>query len=354
MDSHAHDALKNKKSMDYGAFNKGYIASGLIIRATPGSYDYLVRTPDNPSLICRSLEDSLDKYFGTRSVSTLTERTPVLVFVENKEAQYGFILGVQPTVLHGKPDAGRPTPLAFSLNPESGSSFWSEDAYSTPQLDRDNVSRIIANASRLGDTLPGDWGKYNDFGTALGLFGMVALMKASDSSKLEFHVLDDLVRLVSGQFQHFSALGEHHIYNDGGKGTSEFAGSYNQPELFGEDDYTGGIFNIESADSRDDKYEDCEVRANQKGQTLKRRYQMFFGYMADIWQMFIANPQEGVETYDREALHEGLFHAHLRASGRLDVRSAAGISLQRSDKIPVPKKLKEPSGASGRYSLVSS
>ncbi len=339
------ELLNNVAALGKGDPDPGYFTMGVIIRATPGSYDYLVRTSDKPAIVCRCLEEQLDKVFGTRAMSVLTEQTPVIVYVESVDSRYGFIVGVVPTVFYGKPTADSPAPFGFSLNPESGASFWSEEAYSEPQLDSKNVSRVIANAGRPADVLPGDWGKINDFGAMLALLGPMAILKATDLAKIEAYVLDDMIRVVSGQFQHFTSMGEYHIYNDGGRTTTEFAGSPHQLEVMGIDEYStaeDGIYTVVEPEDRTDAYDQSDYIPGEPGQTLKRRVQMFFGDLGDIWQLFLANPQAGTETYDREALHQGLMHAHLDGSGRLSVQSAAGVSLQRSDRIAIPKKVKEP------------
>jgi hypothetical protein len=320
-----------------------FLACGVVTRSTPGTYDYVVSIPGRARVVCRQIDAAIGRPFGASGISVLMENTPVLVWMPSSDANYGFILGAVPSIIQGKQQIEkiRTSPLLmYLLNPESGASLWSEKAYSEPQGDSKNRDKLIANNQRLGDVLPGDWGKENIYGVLMGLFGMVATMKASDRAKIEVHVLDDLVRLVSNQFQHLSSLGEMHIYNDGGLVSFEFAGSGHDLEVAGLDEYSDdGMF---EKGERDEAYLEADFKLREEGQTVKRRTQLFVGALADLFQLFIARPQPGTETYDNESVLQGLMHAQLDSSGAVRITAANGISLRRADRIPVPKKMKEP------------
>lgn len=325
-----------------------FLVCGTVTRSTPGTYDYIVSVPGRARLVCRQVESALAKPLGVSNINMLLENTPVLVWVPAADSNFGFILGAVPSIVQGKQQIEkiRTSPLLMHLlNPESGASLWSEPAYNEPQSDSRNRDKLIANNQRLGDVLPGDWAQQNLYGVLTGIFGMVATMRASDRAKLEVHVLDDLVRMVSNQFQHLSSLGELHIYNDGGLVSFEFAGSGHDLEVAGVDEYTDeGIFQQQN---RDDQYLQADFGLAEAGQTLKRRCQLFVGALSDLFQMFIAKPQPGTETYENESKLQGLFHAQVDSSGALRVTAANGVSLRRADRIPVPKKIKEPWDPSG-------
>jgi len=324
------------------------IEIGTVVRATPGTYDYIVSVPGRARIVARALDEVLGRPFGVSGFSMLLENTPVLVWIPSDDSTYGCIIGAIPSVTQGKPTVAQiqTSPLlAYLLSPESGASLWSEPAYSQPQGDSQNRDKLIANNQRPADTLPGDWGKANVHGVTVAILGLLATMKASNRAKIEFHVLDDLVRLVSGQYQHFSSLGETHIYNDGGLVSFEFAGSPHDLEVRGLDELAkDGMF---EADDRDKKYLSTDFKERNPGQTVKRRMQAFLGALGDVFQLYLGKPEAGIETYAREAVIQGLFHLHLDGSGRLGINAANGISLRRVDRIPVPKKLKEPWDPSG-------
>lgn len=327
-----------------------YLAVGWIVRATPCTHDYLVQIPGRTRLICTQLADAMTRLAGTAAIDLLTEGTPVLVWAPAGDSARGVILGAFPSVMQGlvDPNSVLQSPVLFYLlSQESGAAFWSENAYLRPATDPDNRNKLLANSQRPGDTLPGDWGRINHFGAGFALLGLVAQMRATDRAKIEVHILDDLVRLVSGQYQHFSALGEAHVYNDGGLVSAEFAGSPHQAEVAGVDGYSAdGIF---KQTDRDQGYLNSGVQLRNELQTLKRRLQIFTGALGDILQVFIGNPGAGTETYDKLTAIQGLLHAHVDGSGRLSVRTANGIALTRADRLPVPKKLKEPWDPAGDH-----
>jgi hypothetical protein len=327
-----------------------YLAMGWVVRATPCTHDYLVQVPGRTRMICVQLADAMSRLAGTSSIGLLTEGTPVLIWSFSRDSARGVILGALPSVMQGlvAPEAVFQSPVLFYLlSQESGAAFWSESAYLRPATDPDNRNKLLANSQRPGDTLPGDWGKLNHFGAGFALLGLVAQLRATDRAKVEVHILDDLVRVVSGQYQHFSALGEAHVYNDGGLVSAEFAGSPHQAEVAGTDGYTEeGIF--EQTD-RGQNYLSSGVKLRNELQTLKRRLQIFAGSLGDLLQVFIGNPGAGTETYDKLTAIQGLLHAHVDGSGRLSVRAANGIALTRADRLPVPKKLKEPWDPAGDH-----
>jgi hypothetical protein len=338
----------NTEADDKQTVRTDFLVCGTITRATPGTYDYIVSVPGRARLVCRQIDSALAKPLGVSGINVLLENTPVLVWVPASDSNYGFILGAVPSIVQGKQQIEkiRTSPLLMHLlNPESGASLWSESAYNEPQSDSRNRDKLIANNQRLGDVLPGDWGKQNIYGVLMGIFGMIATMRASDRAKIEVHILDDLVRMVSNQFQHLSSLGEMHIYNDGGLVSFEFAGSGHDLEVAGTDEYTeDGVF---AEQERDDQYLQADFKLREEGQTVKRRCQLFVGAMADLFQLFIAKPPDGQETYEKESVLQGLLHAQLDSSGAFRLSAANGVSLRRRDRIPVPKKIKEPWDPSG-------
>jgi hypothetical protein len=286
----------------------------------------------------------VSKISGVKDTSILTEGTPVLVYVPSKDARQGVIMCALPTVLQGKVDGTQFGPVAFAVDHEGAAAMWSEDAYNEPVFDAGSRSNLVANAGRPSDVLPGDWMKINDHGTRVAVLGMMARMSAGGAS-VDVFALDDLLRVQSNQYQHYNALGEIQIYNDGGNITFEMAGSYRQPEVAGEDELGTELFQVES--ESDETHKQARVTMTEALRTLKRRFQIFLGSLGGGFQMFLAKPDPGTETYDRESKHKGMLQAHVSGSGRTILRSAGGLAFMRSDRIPIPKKMKEPYDPSG-------
>jgi len=316
----------------------GTFVDGVIVRTLPGQYDYLVRVANKTALNCVCGADMVSKIIGVKDASLLTEGTPVLVYVPSHDSRWGVIMCSLPTILQGKVDGAQYGPVAYAVDHEGGAAMWSEDAYREPVFDAENRNKLVANANRPLDTLPGDWMKLNEHGTAIGVLGMMARLKAGGAS-IDVFGLDDLVRVVSNQYQHYTSMGEILINNDGGNITLEFAGSYRQPEVSGEDELGEELFTV--GEESDDKQLQSRITMEEALRTLKRRFQVFVGSLGGAFQAFLAKPDPGTETYDRESKHKGMLQASVSGSGRAILRSAGGIALMRGDRIPIPKKLKE-------------
>jgi hypothetical protein len=320
---------------------RGEFKQGIITRALQGQFSYSVETDKGETITCKSAASMVSNIVGVKDLATLSSGTPVILWTDAPGAQNGVILCALPTHAKGKQEI---TPRQFSADPESGTAMWSSQYYQEMLKNRDFKQKIFANNGRPFDVNPGDWGKINDHGVFLGIMGMTATMRGSQQCAIEVHTLDDLLRLRSGQYQHFSSFGEQHIYNDGGNISVEICGSSRQHEVSGKDDIGEEVF--EESDDISNDYKDLNIKPKEAEATLKRRFQMFFGHLG-LLQMFVANPEEGDEKYSRKAKHQGLFHLNIADSGHLGVTSAAGMAFTRDDIIPIPKKLKEPWDPSG-------
>ena len=65
------------------------------------------------------------------------------------------------------------------------------------------------------DLLEGEFDISNNFGVSLQLLTTCLSMKGSERAKIEAFLLNDMVRIVSDAFKHFSCFGDMQIYNDG-------------------------------------------------------------------------------------------------------------------------------------------
>jgi uncharacterized protein (DUF2345 family) len=316
--------------------NRGCFKQGIITRALPGQYSYSVETDKGETITCKSAATMVSNIVGVKDLSTLSSGTPVILWTDSPGALHGVILCALPTHAKNKQEL---RPRQFSADPESGVAIWSSQYFEKMLKAEKFKQKVFANNGRPFDINAGDWGMINEHGVFLGILGLTAVMRGSQQAAIEVHTLDDLVRLRSGQYQHFSAFGEQHIYNDGGNISIEICGSSRQHEVSGKDDIGEELFERNFEISND--YKDLNIRPKEQEATLKRRFQMFFGHLG-LMQMFVCKPENGDEKYSREADHQGLLHMNVAESGYFGVTTAAGMALTRDDIIPIPKKLKEP------------
>ena len=321
--------------------NRGYFVEGTVLRSVRGIYSYSVETVNKEVLACKNATTMVADIIGVKDLSTLTVGTAVMVWIPSKNSSKGVIICAIPGHKSG---TGKITPRQFSADPESGSALFSEEYFKTMVQDKKFNQKLFAQAGRPYDINPGDWAKINEHGVFLGILGLTAAMRGSQNCAIEVHTLDDLLRLRSGQYQHFTAFGEHHIYNDGGEISVEICGSSRQHEVSGQDSIGQEIFTEE--EEANNNYKDLHVKPADAEAAVKRRFQMFFGHLG-LMQLFACKPETGPETASREANHQGLLHMNVGDNGYFSVTAAAGMALTRDDIIPIPKKKKEPWDPSG-------
>lgn len=318
----------------------GLFQHGVVLRCGVGMYDAIVRTDANPNLPC--IQPAMGSHTGTGygvgSAQMLGEGTPVLVYVARPQAPYGIILGAGASV-----DVGNNDKLNHQANmtdTEPGATQTTEQAYREPQVDPKYLTMTNAQSGRPADLFPGNVCWYNEHGVGLSILNMATGLQASKRAMLELFTLDDTVRLHSGHFQHFSAAGEHRIYNDFGNVTEEHGVSPYQCEVSGMLEFDQAPMTV-TEPGKDMKQ--CNFKGKEPQMQAIRRLQTFVGHLGNMAQMFVQAPDPGTttNTYSKTPNNRGLFRAGVDAGGRLIVQSAGDIVIERWDKIPVPKKLRE-------------
>ena len=83
------------------------ITFGTIVRATPGTYDYIVSVPGRSRVVARMLDEALGRPLGVSGFGILLENTPVLIWLPDNTSDYGYIIGAIPSVTQGVPSAAQ-------------------------------------------------------------------------------------------------------------------------------------------------------------------------------------------------------------------------------------------------------
>lgn len=320
---------------------------GLVIRAGAGTYDAVVRTAHNPHLLCvqSMLMSPVLSGIGVADSHIPVEGSSVLVYIPEPDCALGIIIAVCPPLIDS---AAQEHQHAGMLDPEPGAAHYTEQAYIEPLMDPEDVAVANANAGRAIDVFPGNFSLANELGVSVSVRNLMAQIRASQRAKIETYILDDLVRITSGQFQHFNALGEQHIYNSEGNVTAELSGSQHQCEVMGYGSYTKEFVKESKPDT--EKARQCGYELNKADATMMRRLSFFLGHLPGIMQFFVTSPENGNPmTYDKKAKDNGLCHFGVDDNGRVLLRSASDILLQRCDHIAVPKKRKEPWDPTGKH-----
>ena len=333
----------------FDIFTQGNLYIGKVIRADAGTYGTIVQCGRSPDLPCSISIGMCSNIFGSTLSYIPPEGSKVLVYVCPRSA-FGRIIAILPavTTLPAVTKDGKlPPSYSRGVDIEPSVSYMSEAIYSDIIDNKLEVNRLNANMNRALDLLPGNIALTNEQGIGLSVLNLLASLRATDKAKIEVSMIDDLVRMISGYFQHINAQGEQRIYNDGGFITHELSGTNYQCERTGFVDYKQPAFTESGEKSFLKKATSSRYGLSVANAVARKRFQIFMGYLGDIFNLFVANPDPDVNpmippTDSVQVIDQGLMQLHVDGSGRLLARSASGFMFQRSDRIPIPQRKREP------------
>lgn len=187
----------------------------------------------------------------------------------------------------------------------------------------------------------------NLMGVGIALLRNMAALSAGDLARVETHLMNDMVRIISGMFRHHSAFGDHKIYNDGGRLNVEFNGT-----LYDHESY--GTLNPEQprtkmlspdvpdlgSDSQIDGYTD-------EG---RWRFSQYVGWLGDFINVWVSDPVQALGRLASDQLRGGKFRFHTNADGSCLVQSVAEICLEKVVRIPVPVRIRREDDPAGNRS----
>lgn len=182
------------------------------------------------------------------------------------------------------------------------------------------------------DLLEGEVEFNNLYGVAIEFLTTLLRMRAGDRAAVECHLINDMVRVISGQYRHISGLGEDLIF-DHGRPTLERTWSSYRHEVMGmlkerEDfmEMNGDQADMEKLD---------EERAIAMG---RYRFVEFIGFAGDFIHSFVTDPPDTIVKMTKELAGNGAGKSwfHRNADGSVLLQSVADIRLERVCRIPVP------------------
>lgn len=209
-----------------------------------------------------------------------------------------------------------------------GRSLTDTDVSADPELD-DEARTYYAGPTLGVDLLPGEVDMGNSLGLMLQFLTTIVKLGASERAKIEMSIFDDLVRVVSGTYQHYSAFGDFEISNQGGGPTIVFEGTSKTHEA-------RGIVDPGEASAT---AEDEKIRA--VAEEGRWRVKGYFGYLGDLLHLLVTEPEETIGQLGQPKA--GKLDFHIGTDGAVGLRSVRRISCEIVRAIPVPVAL-VPSG----------
>ena len=207
----------------------------------------------------------------------------------------------------------------------------------------------LFNLRRPTDVVDGEHVVANEFGVLLGLFQQFAVLKGSELAQVQAFLLDDLVRVVSHNFEHLTCMGTSKVYQDGQGVTHEINLTHDAMEAGGRPNVKEGaitppVVTLDGQVSTDDS-KDFFSLANEH-QVGIDRFKGFVGALGDFVHMILSRPAEGQlraqDGVSTQVFDRGLASLKVNLDGSVGIRSLAGVALEKTNWIRVPQRISRP------------
>jgi hypothetical protein len=216
--------------------------------------------------------------------------------------------------------------------------------------------RSLCDLRRPTDVVDGEYSVGNELGVLLGLYQQLAVLKASELAQVQCFLLDDLVRIISHNFQHYTSLGEYNIYHDGKRLMAEFGATHKIAESYGSpavDSDKGSLPVFESTGTHkpDDSDDFYELIQDERMKSVER-FKMFLGSVGDFLNLFLVRPSSRSPRVLNGAVNEGttetgLWNMHVGTDGGMHLRSVKEVFIEKSNWIRVPVRQRAPDDPEG-------
>lgn len=210
-------------------------------------------------------------------------------------------------------------------------------------VNRTNDAGRFASTNVAEDLVASEFDFDNLFGVGIRFLTGLVAMKAGDRAKVECHLYNDMVRIVSQQFRHIHGLGEDLIF-DHGRPTMERGYTSYRHELMGKELETEPLFNLNGDEVDKKSLERVEKQA-------RHRYLEYMGFVGDFIHRFVCDPPTtlvsladgklgvafagAADPTGASGRRAGKFWEHIGSDGSYMLHTCAEIRFERVTKIPV-------------------
>ena len=274
----------------------------------------------------------LSGMFGFRTSYLPPPKTKVLVVFTGQYPVY--IIGCCPGPIVDPENHARPAV-------DSEESYHNSQTFSHI---RSKDSLLYASQKPPVDLTEGEFQLDNLLGVGLTMLRHMAKLQAGDLAAVECHVLNDMVRIISDTFKHYTAFGDYSIVNDGGKLNVEWHGTAHDHEAWG------------VKRPQDPKAPlSGENRVDPNGaegftDDGRWRFSQYIGWLGNFIHVFVTDPVEQIGRLAEDQIRAGKFRAHVGQDGSVLVQSVADIVLEKVVRIPVPIRIRPQGDPKGNRS----
>lgn len=204
--------------------------------------------------------------------------------------------------------------------------------------DKRGISRLNGNKPPI-DMTEGELDISNLMGVGLTLLRHFSKLSAGQLATIECCLLNDMVRIVSDRFEHYTSFGSYRVYNDGGRlnvvwdGTSK---DYEAAGLKHAKDAKAVTVGENVIQQPDDPLADA-----------RNRFSLYLGHLGNFIHLFVTDPTEQIGRIAETSLRSGKARIHVADDGTILMQSVADIVMEKVVRIPVPvqkRRQDDPSG----------
>ena len=193
----------------------------------------------------------------------------------------------------------------------------------------------------------------NLIGVALTLLRGMASLSAGDLARVECHLLDDMVRIISDTFVHYTAFGDMRIVNDGGKLNVIWHGTSHDHEAWGLENEGDPKVKLAGSEDRVDL-----SNIDSTTDEGRWRFSQYIGWLGNFISMFVTDPILTLGKIAETPYRSGKAKLHVNTDGAIVIQTVADIVLEKVVRIPVPNQIRRDEDPKGNRaddsSLVSS
>lgn len=160
-------------------------------------------------------------------------------------------------------------------------------------------------------------------------------LKGSELAMIEAYILDDLVRILSRNFEHLTSFGDFKIINSGGGLNVLWQGTSNEYEALGSDAEGEPIDGFEIGE-KDNLNVDPDDESNFLWDA-KWRFTKYIGKIGNFIHTYITDPGKNlVSENEANQFKAGRYNFHVNQDGSVVMQSISDIVFEKTVRIPVP------------------
>lgn len=257
-----------------------------------------------------------------------------------------YIIGIVPAVSFGQ------VPCASRTVLKAGDTR--QDEQNTLGYGEAVDKQVYAGSNRPTDVVEGEHVISNELGVLMGLIQEIAFLKGSDLAQVQCILFDDLVRVISHNYEHMTSMGLFKITHDGKSLNLEAGYTHLPNEALGTpqvEETTTPTFEYSANYEFDDSKNFFEFKDKETIKEIER-LKIFLGRLGDFLRIQLTRPDPTATRYlDGKKISEkfdrGLFDLHIGNDGGAHFRSIKEVFIEKVNWIKVPHRILPPEHPKG-------